>query len=142
MVGPISGGRPHWVGTAKGYLRVHTATELQQSGSLNYHVPKPYWVYNLDGRQVRGVPNRTGLQDQQPATIALPPGRYVVHAPAERYGLVRVPVLILPERLTLVFLEGKGLPEAGELPPGEVVRLPDGTPVGRMAPQAPPANPR
>jgi hypothetical protein len=138
-IGPVSGGRANWVGSANGYLRVYTATEDFTSGGLTYQVPKAYWVYTPEGKQVRGIPNRVGIQDQHPLSVSLPPGRYVVHAPSQNYGLVRVPLLILPTRLTLVYLEGRGLPEAAALPPEEVVRLPDGTPVGRRAPEPLPA---
>jgi len=91
---------------------------------------------------VMGVQNHVGLEDQKPMTVPLPQGRYVVYARAEGYGRVTVPILIAASRTTVVFLEGKGLPEAPELPEAEVVRLPDGRPVGRRAMQpAPPKKP-
>jgi hypothetical protein len=44
-----------------------------------------------------------------------------------------VPVLIVSSRLTLVWLQPPGLPEAKALPEAEVVRLPNGVAAGRRA---------
>lgn len=140
-VGPVSGGRAGVFG-GEGFLRVHTATETYNGGGITFYPHTPYVVYNAEGQRVRGVQNHVGLQDQKPMTVALPQGRYVVYAQAEGYGRVTVPVVIAGSRTTVVFLEGKGLPEASELPDAEVVRLPDGRPVGRRAAEpAPPKKP-
>ena len=140
-VGPSSGGREGLFG-GEGYLRVHTATETRDSGGITFYPHTSYVVYNSEGRRVIGVQNHVGLQDQKPMTVPLPQGRYVVYAQAEGYGRVTVPIAIAASRTTVVFLEGKGLPEASELPEAEVVRLPDGRPVGRRAmPPAPPKKP-
>ncbi len=135
-VRPISGGRESLFG-GDGYLRVYTAPLTRNSGGITFFPHTPYVVYNTEGRRVKGVQNHVGLQDQQPMTVSLPQGRYVVYAQAEGDGRVTVPIAIVASRTTLVFLEGKGLPEAAELPEAEVVRLPDGRPVGRRAAEPP-----
>jgi hypothetical protein len=131
-VGPLSGGRTSVFG-GEGFLRVYTATTACDSGGITCYPHTPYVIYNAEGRRVQGVQNHVGLQDQKPMTVALPQGRYVVYAQAEGQGRVTVPIAIVASRITVVFLEGKGLPEATELPEAEVVRLPDGRPVGRRA---------
>jgi hypothetical protein len=140
-VGPISGGRERLAG-GEGFLRVYTATRAHDSGGITFYPHTPYVVYNAEGRRVQGVQNHVGLQDQKPMTVPLPQGRYVVYAQAEGHGRVTLPIAIVASRTTVVFLEGKGLPEATELPEAEVVRLPDGRPVGRRAMEpAPPRKP-
>lgn len=114
-------------------MRVYSATEVQETGGITYHVHTPYVIETAEGKHVQGVPNRVGPTDQSPITVRLPPGRYVVYARAEGYGRVAVPVLVVSERLTLVWLRGPGLPEAGGFPETELVRLPNGLPVGRRA---------
>jgi hypothetical protein len=140
-IGPVSGGRAGlFADGGDGYLRVHSATRQVNDGGIDYYPHTPYTVYSQEGRHVKGVQNHVGSDDQRPMTVPLPPGRYVVYALAEGWGRVTVPVTIVAGRLTVVFLAGKGLPEAPELPKAEVIWLPDGRAAGRRAP-APPALP-
>lgn len=132
-VGPVSGARAGLREREPGYLQVYSATEAQEVGGITYHVHTPYVIETAEGKHVQGVPNRVGLMDQSPTTIRLPPGRYVVYARAEGYGRLAVPVLIVSSRLTLVWLRTPGLPEADAVPATELVRLPNGLPVGRRA---------
>jgi hypothetical protein len=134
-VGPVSSARTGPFGEQTGSLRVFSATEHRVEGGIDYYPHTPYLIYSPEGKRVRGVQHHIGSADQRPMTVPLPPGRYVVYARAEGHGRVTVPVFIVASRMTLVYLEGKGLPEAEELPAAEVVRLPDGRAAGRRAPE-------
>jgi hypothetical protein len=134
-VGPVSSARTGAFGEEAGFLRVFSATEHRLEGGIDYHPHTPYTIYTPEGQRVRGVQNHVGTSDQRPMTVRLPPGRYAVYARAEGQGRVGVPVVIVASRTTVVYLEGKGLPEAGELPAAEIVRLPGGRAAGRRAPE-------
>ena len=141
-VGPLSGARAALLANEDGYLRVYSATETRNDGGIIYYPHTPYSIYTSEGKHFKGVLNHAGADDQKPMTVPLPPGRYAVYAQAEGFGQVTVPVLIVSARMTVVFLEGKGLPEADALPQSEVVRLPNGLPVGRRAAEPLPSKPR
>jgi hypothetical protein len=102
-------------------------------GGVTYHSHTPYLIYTAEGKRVKSVLNRAGSMDQTPMTVPLAPGRYVVYAQADGFGRVAVPVVIVSSRLTLVWLQPPGLPEAKALPEAEVVRLPNGVAAGRRA---------
>lgn len=134
-IGPVSSARTGPFGEETGSLLVFSAAEHRLDGGIDYYPHTPYTIYTPEGKRVKGVQNHVGPADQKPMTIHLPAGRYVVYAIAEGQGRVTVPVVIVASRTTVVHLEGKGLPEAAELPATEVVRLPDGRAAGRRAPE-------
>lgn len=72
-------------GTDLGYLRVETDTDVRVSGSLSYNnVRRPFDVYSSDGTLLHPDVNNQGWRNgEEPASLALPPGRYVV---ASMYG--------------------------------------------------------
>jgi hypothetical protein len=103
-VGPEPAGAPH--GPLLGYLRVYTPTEAVEDGENFYVYPHTaYRVTTPNGAAVAQVDNHRGLRDEEPADVALPPGRYVVHAPSDRDGFVAVPVIVKAGRATVVDLE-------------------------------------
>jgi hypothetical protein len=130
-IGPESGGRAGISGTGRGYLRVFSSTERRDDGGILYYPHTPYSIYTPAGEHVRGVANSSGYADQQPATVELPTGNYLVYAQSERFGQVKVPVQIVGSRLTVVHLEGTGMRFTGNIPESELVRLPDGIVAGR-----------
>lgn len=70
---------------AVGYLRVETDRDIRVSGSLSYdYVRRPFDLYRADGSLVRAdVDNRGWRNGEDPVSLALTPGRYVV---ASVYG--------------------------------------------------------
>ena len=79
--------------------------------------------------------------DAEPARVLLPEGDYIVEAQSDTAGLVRVPVLIKPGRTTILYLEReKDWQEAfADRNRTDLVRLPNGQPIGVRARQEIPA---
>jgi hypothetical protein len=69
----------------KGCLRVYTGTDKVLSGSQTYkNVKRPFDLYASDGKLIKGdVNNQGGGTGEEPVTLPLAPGRYVV---ASVYG--------------------------------------------------------
>jgi hypothetical protein len=131
-VGPIYAG-PNVFKNAEGYLEVHSKTELNNDGGIDYYYHTSYIVCTPQGTRVRSIANHAGLTDEAPALTRLPVGNYVVYAQAEGYGTIQVPVRIEGSRVTAIFLERAGVPLTTTLPVDEAVRLPDGRIIGRKA---------
>jgi len=126
--------------------RMTAASELQvfsrldwESDDQNQAGEDPVWyqhadydVYDARGRFVAHVENTIGHYEPTPRRVALPPGHYLVRAPAKDYLRVEVPVTIEPGRLTRVHLDDKW-----QFPPEtvktELVCAPNGEPVGWKA---------
>lgn len=122
--GPF-GGRP-------GYLQVYSATRACNDGGIVYYPHTSYSVYHSDGKKAAGCLNHAGADDQVPFVLPLEPGNYAVYAEAGGLGLVKVPVVIQRNRITLVFLERGGMPSKTEalMLGAPVVRAPDGRIIG------------
>jgi len=89
-----------------GYLRVFTATTQVESGEQTYEYPHTdYKVCAPTGKVVSFVPNSEGDISGAPATVELPPGKYLVHAESDTHGFVAVPVIIKGGHTTVVDLE-------------------------------------
>jgi hypothetical protein len=124
--------------TATGELQVFSGLEVA-SDNQNLGGTDPVWyqhadyrVYDARGRLVARVDNKIGRYEQSPRRVALPPGLYLVLAPAKDYFQVEVPVIIERGRLTRVHLDDKWhLPPA--TPKTELVAPPNGEPVGWKA---------
>ncbi len=124
--------------TATGELQVFSRLR-QESDDQNQASEDPVWrqhadysVYDTHGKLVARVYNSIGHYEQAPRQVVLPPGQYLVKAPARDYLLVEVPVTIERGRLTRVHLDDKWqLPSA--TPNTELVCAPNGEPVGWKA---------
>jgi hypothetical protein len=84
VLGPPTTVAPRADGS-EGYLRVETDTDVRVNGSLSYdNVRRPFDLYGSDGTLLRAdIDNRGGRNGEDPVSLALPPGRYVV---ASVYG--------------------------------------------------------
>jgi hypothetical protein len=113
-----------------GALQVFTATETHLDGDNTYYYPhSSYLVYNRQGQKVKFVPNHVGTMDEESTVVLLPPGSYVVLADAEGYGRVRIPVVLKPNRTTVLHLE-RGWKPPANAKPSELARMPDGQAIG------------
>ena len=110
-----------------GFLMVYSATAWTTDGdgpSLLNHTK--YEIDAADGTLFQEVPN----SDQEPSRVVLPKGTYTIVAQSDTFGTVRVPVAIETDRTTIVHLEGeKDWKEAG-IRSADLVRLPNGQPIG------------
>lgn len=120
-----------------GRLVVYTATYAPVVEESEYPVHTDYTVATLDDRPIQRVGNGTGPFESNPAKVSLPAGEYHVRAQYEGGGFVVVPVVIEPEKTTVVDLDSEAIPQHTDA--SNMVRLPDGHVVGWRATS--PANP-
>lgn len=115
---------------AKGDLQVFTETqEYGDDLAVPFFAHTDYWIYSTGGKRLKRVWNHQDPQDEQPATVTLAAGQYLIKAEAELYGLVMVPVTIKPGETTRVILQ-PGWTPPNSYPSSELVRFPDGYFVG------------
>jgi hypothetical protein len=126
---------------SNGELQVFSSL-AEQSDNQNQASKDPVWyqhadyrIYDLHGKLVKRVDNTIGHYEQAPRRVALPPGKYLVRAPAKDYLQVEVPVTIERGRTTSVHLDDKWQPLA-VAPNRELVWMPNGNPVGWRADSA------
>jgi hypothetical protein len=115
----------------KGDLQVFTETEEYYEDEMCWFPHTDYQIYTEDGKRLKRVWNHHDNEDEFPATVALPPGKYVVKASAEFYGTVSVPVIIKPNETTTVILQPGWKP--GNVSRSDLVRMPNGYFVGWRA---------
>jgi len=115
-----------------GFLKVYSATTwmVDDDGPsllkyTNYHIDA------ADGTLFKEVPN----DDQEPTRVILPKGTYTVVAQSDTSGKVSVPVAIETGKTTVLHLEReKDWKEApAGIPSADLVRLPNGQPIGFRA---------
>jgi len=88
-------------------LVVYTAPDPHAHfDGTSYHMYySDYDVRSEDGTLVRKVHNDSGTAVEGPVQVRLPAGRYRVHARANGYGWVIVPVVIEQGKVTTVHLD-------------------------------------
>jgi hypothetical protein len=115
-----------------GHLEVFSALVGRTEGdNPTWLQHRNYVIYDQNGKRIKLVINRPGYYAEQPRLVSLLPGRYIVQAEAKDYLSVKVPVIIEAGRTTRVHLDDAWLP--GEASKTELVRLPEGNPVGWSA---------
>ncbi len=93
-----------------------------------------YRILSSDGKLLQWVRNDGGALEAAPKPVALPTGTYRVVARANGYGEVTVPVVIRPNQVTTVHLEGSpSWPDRKQLAASNPVCLPDGEIAGWRA---------
>jgi hypothetical protein len=119
--------------SGQGRLQVFTETEeTEVDHDVPYYPHRDYRIYAADGRRLQQVWNSQSREDNTPAVVSLPAGRYLIKADAELYGPVTVPVVIKPGQTTKVILQ-PGWKPSKEIAEADVVRMPDGYPIGWRA---------
>ena len=119
-----------------GNLVVYSAHDPHANfnGLENHIAYTDYRIFSKDGSVLQKVRNDAGRIAGGPATVELPVGDYQVEARANGYGLVKVPVVIKGNQVTVVHLDGGGSwPNRAEMIQAGAVRLPDGRVVGWRA---------
>lgn len=93
-----------------------------------------YKILSVGSKLLQTVQNDNGTLMEAPRRVQLPVGRYAVVARANGYGEVTVPVVIRPNQVTTVHLEGSpSWPNSQDLARSNPVRLPDGEIAGWRA---------
>src|SRR5215831_15091620 len=133
-VGPASDETGH---NSHGTLTVYSDLDSSPHwGNPNHIWYSDYQVLSDNGDLLKTVRNDSGTTVEGPVKVQLAPGNYRVHARANRYGWVTVPILIEANRVTTVHLDSgsdfRGLAASNSvlLPHGETVgcRAPDTNP--------------
>ena len=88
-----------------GSLKVFTKTSYDVTGEDSYYPHTPYTIYAEDGKKVKRIENHSSREDNDPETVELPPGKYVV-VPQEGSKKDMVGVVIADQKLTEVHLPG------------------------------------
>ncbi|MBX7209847.1 MAG: hypothetical protein K1X78_16135 [Verrucomicrobiaceae bacterium] len=118
-----------------GALKVFSRREMKGDADGPVELPhSDYEVCTPAGNRVQVVRNSTEQNVLLPAIVPLHPGRYLIKARARNSGMVEVPVLIKSGRITVLHLDRGGTSQHLTADAGEnVVRLPDGSPIGWRA---------
>ncbi|HUD49249.1 MAG TPA: hypothetical protein VMR33_20640 [Candidatus Baltobacteraceae bacterium] len=113
-----------------GRLLVYSALESEDQTQSDHPTHSSYIIYDMDGKILRRVDNRSGSFYQSPMTVSLLPGEYRVKGRATNAGLVVIPVIVKENKTTVVDLEGSVLPQHKPTGAGQWIRLPDGQVIG------------
>lgn len=127
VVGPAA--HQQAVAREDGALQVFTRCDFK--GDPEGPVEMPHTDYDLctpGGSRLQLVRNSTERDLRNPVIISLHPGRYIVRAAAKSSRLVEVPVVIKAAQMTVLRLDGSGKSRFASA--DDVVKLPDGTPIG------------
>ncbi|HTV39241.1 MAG TPA: hypothetical protein VMF08_01590 [Candidatus Sulfotelmatobacter sp.] len=117
--------------TGNGQLEVYSALSARSEGNNpTWRQHSSYYIYTASGRRLRHVDNAPGYYSTLPRLVTLPPGEYIVKARAKDALWTRVPVVIKPNEITRVHLDGNWQPNA---PGVEVVMAPQGYAIGWRA---------
>jgi hypothetical protein len=106
-VGP--GTLDHRTESARGYLKVYSATDEFNDGGLAYYSHSSYAIYTIDGELFKNVENHISRSDESPELVALPAGSYLVIVRSNRHGDVGIHIAIKAGQLTVLDLDlGEG----------------------------------
>jgi hypothetical protein len=117
-----------------GVLRVYSAQETIPSGEAEvYHPHTTYTIHNSDGSVFDHVLNRIGDMDQEPTSVQLPAGDYVIKAKSESAGWVTIPIKVESGSVITVHLDSFWNALNPLIGNATLIRLPDGRIAGWYA---------
>jgi hypothetical protein len=82
-----------------------------------------YTIYTQDGKVFEHVKNARSYEDSQPAKVSLPPGTYRIEARARNFGMVTIPVVVEPHKLTVVNLQRGASPVVASVDRNDAILL-------------------
>ena len=127
--GEPSAAAPSSSSTRDGDLVVYSATYSPTLEQSEYPAHTNYTIATVDDHFIERVTNATGSFNSRPARVSLPAGEYHVRAQYNGGRFVTFPVVIEPDKTTVVDLDGEALSQ-GRATAKEMVRLPGGQVVG------------
>ncbi|MEZ0297952.1 MAG: hypothetical protein ACAI35_16010 [Candidatus Methylacidiphilales bacterium] len=104
LAAPVSANQSHAL--YSGFLKVYSATNEYDDSDIYFYPHSDYTIYSTDGKVVKNVRNSESGRDEEPASITLPEGRYMVSADSDNNGRVMVAVLVKGGQETVVKLDG------------------------------------
>lgn len=140
-VGPLNGTPPGSLGSGQGTLKIFTQNEPWNDGR-SPSVAALCSIYSEAGKLIERFRNAATNEDAPPHEIKLAAGHYLVSVPTAGYGQVTVPVVIVVNEVTPLYLNRTGMGNKDALPESELSRLPDGRVAGRAAYPPPPPAPK
>jgi hypothetical protein len=114
-----------------GDLVVYSATYSPTLEQSEYPAHTNYTIATVHDQVIEHVTNATGSFNSRPARVSLPAGEYHVRAQYNGGRFVSFPVVIEPDKTTVVDLDGEAISQGRAA--REMVRLPDGRVVGWSA---------
>lgn len=127
-VGPEHGTRTPSPSNA-GTLIVHSAWRRTGTDDADHRIHSNYEILKENGTTFLNVRNYVTPMLEDPATVPLAPGKYIVKARVQRYGIVEIPVVIETRKVTALYLDDSTRPSSA-LKQTERVELPDGRVIG------------
>ena len=120
---------PPFAAGSTGALKVFSAFE--QGADFNTQLYRrrytDYEILSAQGKHLQTVRNDNGTSVEAPKQVQLPVGAYNIIARANSYVGVTIPVVIRPNQVTTIHLEGSpAWPNRNQLAASHPVRLPDG----------------
>jgi hypothetical protein len=96
----------------QGYLMIYTPTNMRfGEANARFYPHTPYEIYNHNSDWMyEYVPNHLGKKDEKPTLVSIPSGPYRIKAHTAYGNLITIPVVIRPETLTTICLEGDRRP--------------------------------
>jgi hypothetical protein len=88
-----------------GFLKVYSATDAFNDGDAPYYAHSSYVIYTADRGFFKNVENHISRSDEIPETVELRAGRYFIEARSEAEGSVQIPIVVRPNRTTVINLE-------------------------------------
>jgi hypothetical protein len=92
---------------SQGSLVVYSATDAFDDGDVAYYAHSSYAIYTTNGKLFKNVENHISNSDEIPEVVTLPAGYYMIEAPSERDGYVRVRIGIKACRQTILNLDSR-----------------------------------
>ena len=89
-----------------GTLVVRTQTRAVYDGGIYYYPHRGYEILDRHGNLLRRVPNRRGLNDEDPMRVDLPPGTYLIRAETDRAERPEFFVTVEADRIVELDVEG------------------------------------
>jgi hypothetical protein len=137
-VGPVTGVPPGGPGLGDGTLKVFAQAAPYNDGQASPAIHALCSIYTKAGKLVERFPNAATNEDAPAHEFKLPAGEYLVSVPTPGYGQVTVPVVIVVNEITPLYLNRSGMGNKDALPEADLARLPDGRIAGRVAFPPPP----
>lgn len=119
--------------STNGTLVVFDAFDSVETSDPEHVTRLNYDILATDHHKLKHVINHFSPMVDDPVSVSLSPGTYVVRAPAQGYGWVEVPVQIVANRTTIVRLDGSDPGAEPSTNRGDWVYLPNGKVVGWRA---------
>jgi hypothetical protein len=92
-------------GSLRGYLAIYLTTDEFNDGKAWYFPHSFFAIYTIDGKLFKNVTSQHFADEEIPEVAALPVGSYMVIAPSDKGGYIRLPVVIKAGQRTIVDLD-------------------------------------